>query len=258
MRSDSFLNPTTHSLSASFANPSAGRVDTEATKEAFGAKSDTKIVVDYNGHKVLSSYAPLQVGQDFAWAIVCEIDEAEVLETPNSIQNSIILSSLAILGVILALALFLVNHSVIKPLQNFQNSLLNISTTHNLTIKADENVPLELSKMASSFNALIVTLKDLIQTSKASSNENASISHELSTTAFKVGENVEKSVVVIDRASKEVDAIKGEIDRAIDEANESKKEIASANKNLGLARDKIDAFNASSPKKCRDRERTRP
>ncbi len=239
MRSDSFLSPTTHTLNASFANPSAGRVDTEATKEAFGAKSDTKIVVDYNGHKVLSSYAPLQVGQDFAWAIVCEIDEAEVLETPNSIRNSIILSSLAILGVILALALFLVNHSVIKPLQNFQNSLLNISTTHNLTIKADENVPLELSKMASSFNALIATLRDLIQTSKASSNENASISHELSTTAFGVGGNVEKSVVVIDSASKEADAIKEEINRAIDEANESKKEIVSANKNLGLARDKI-------------------
>lgn len=239
MRSDSFLSPATHSLSASFANPSVGRVDTEAVKEAFAGKNDTKIVVDYNGHKVLSSYAPLQVGQDFTWAIACEIDEAEVLETPNSIQNSIILSSLAILGVILALALYVVNHSVIKPLQNFQNSLLNISTTHNLTIKADENVPLELSKMASSFNALIVTLKDLIQTSKTSSNENASISHELSTTAFGVGDNVEKSVVVIDKASKEADSIKEEINRAIDEANESKKEIVRANKNLSSARDEI-------------------
>ncbi|MDD2652658.1 MAG: methyl-accepting chemotaxis protein [Sulfurimonas sp.] len=239
MRSDSFLSPSTHSLSASFANPSVGKVDTEAAKEALGANSDTKIVVDYNGHKVLSSYAPLHVGEDFMWAILCDIDEEEVLQTPNSIQNSIILSSFGILGAIIAVALFLVNHSVIKPLQNFQNTLSNISTTHNLTIKADENVPLELSKMASSFNILIATLKDLIQISKASSNENASIAHELSTTAFKVRENVEKSVIVIDRASKEADVIKDEINRAIDEANESKKEIASANKNLSSAREKI-------------------
>jgi len=56
--------------------------------------------------------------------------------------------------------------------------------------------------MAKGFNELLGTLRDLIETSKQSSSENASISHELSTTAMGVGENVEKSVVVIDDATK--------------------------------------------------------
>ncbi len=116
---------------------------------------------------------------------------------------------------------------------------MEIGTSHDLTIKTDDNAPLELSQMAVSFNKLMSGLKDLIETSKISSGENASISHELSTTALSVGENVERSVVVIDEASKKADDIKNEILVAIGEAQESKKEILRANKNLDLARDEI-------------------
>jgi methyl-accepting chemotaxis protein len=116
---------------------------------------------------------------------------------------------------------------------------VEIGTSHDLTIKTDDNAPLELSQMAVSFNKLMSGLKDLIETSKISSGENASISHELSTTALSVGENVERSVVVIDEASKKADDIKNEILVAIGEAQESKKEILRANKNLDLARDEI-------------------
>jgi methyl-accepting chemotaxis protein len=96
--------------------------------------------------------------------------------------------------------------------------------------------------MAQSFNSLIGTLKDLIETSKQSSSENASISHELSTTAMGVGENVEKSVLVIDEATKKANDIKDEIANAIIDAQESKKDIIKANDNLNLARDEIVAL----------------
>lgn len=239
MRSDSFLTPASHSLHASFANPSQGRVDTEASREALEAKSDTKIIQDYNNHRVLSSYAPLQVGQDLSWAIVCEINEEEVLEVPNQIQQNIVLSSLVLLAIILTVAFALINHSVIKPLHNFQKSLSNITQSHNLTIRADENVPFELSHMASSFNALIKTLQDLIQVSKSNSSENVSISHELSTTSIRVGENVEKSVVAVEEASKEAQGVREKIEKAIHEAIQSKQEILKANQNLSSARDEI-------------------
>ncbi len=93
--------------------------------------------------------------------------------------------------------------------------------------------------MATSFNALVVTLRELIETSKRGSNENASISHQLSTTAVGVGSNVEKSVGVINEATHSAADIQDEIRRAIDEAQESKKEILKANENLDSARDEI-------------------
>ena len=138
--------------------------------------------------------------------------------------------------------LYFTKISITTPIERFKETLLKISTNNDLTIEANEEAPLELSQMAHGFNTLMSTLKDLIDVSKQSSSENASISHELSTTAMGVGENVEKSVLVIDEATKKANSIKDEIAQAISDAQESKKEIIKANENLDLARDEIVAL----------------
>jgi len=149
-----------------------------------------------------------------------------------------------VVGIILfaLIILYLIKISVNNPIEHFKVTLVNIGESHNLTIRANEDAPKEISEMAQSFNRLLVNLRDLIETSKKSSSENASISHELSTTAIGVGENVEKSVIVIDETTKKARGIKDEITQAIGDANESKKEILRANNNLDLARDEIVAL----------------
>ncbi|MBD3842138.1 MAG: methyl-accepting chemotaxis protein [Campylobacterales bacterium] len=242
MRSDSFLDPKGHSLQASFANPQTGSVDTEASREALAGETDTKIVIDYNGNPVLSSFSTIKVGEDVTWAILSEIDEAEVMIVPNEMRNTIILSSIITLLVVMILTVILVNSSVVKPLNKFKDMLLQIATNKDLTLKVDEHAPLELSQMANSFNHLINSIKDLIETSKQGSSENASISHELSTTALGVGNNVEKSVTVIDEATAKANEIKQGIMQAIKDAQESKKDIIAANENLETARADIIAL----------------
>lgn len=239
MRSDSFLDPKNHSLLASFANPATGSVDTEASRDALAGKTDTKIIIDYNGNPVLSSYSSINIGEDFKWAILSEIDEAEVLIVPNSIRNSMILWSFIVLIIIIVISMMIVKLSLIQPMDKFKETLLEIGSSKNLTITVDENAPEELSQMASSFNSLMRSLKDLIETSKLSSSENASISHELSTTAMGVGTNVEKSVLVVNEATKKAIGIQGEINSAISDAQESKKDIITANQNLVAARQDI-------------------
>ncbi|RXK13686.1 chemotaxis protein, partial [Malaciobacter mytili LMG 24559] len=125
MRSDSFLDPKNHTLIASFSNPDKGSVDTEATKEALEGKSGAKIIIDYNNNPVLSVYSPVKIGEDFKWAIMAEIDEAEVLLTPNEIRNVIALASILLI-ILIGIALFtFVNSMVVKPLNVFQNGLLS-------------------------------------------------------------------------------------------------------------------------------------
>jgi methyl-accepting chemotaxis protein len=239
MRSDSFLDPKNHTLQASFANPSTGSCDTEASRNALSGQSDTRIVTDYNGNPVLSSYAPVAIGQDLNWAILSEIDEAEVLITPNNIRNTIVMWSVVVLIIMIVLAIFAVNVSIIRPINRFKKTLLEIGDNKNLTIKVDVKAPPELAQMAHSFNALMSSLKDLIETSKQSSSENASISHELSTTAMGVGKNVEKSVSVVDEATQKAIVIKDEIKNAIIDAQGSKNDILKANVNLNDARNDV-------------------
>jgi len=239
MRSDSFLDPKNHSLKASFANPSSGSCDTEASKDALSGKSDTKIVLDYNGNHVLSSFAPIKVGQDLHWAILSEIDEAEVLITPNSIRNTLIMYASITVLIVIVIAYLLVSVSVIKPLNAFKAKILEIASNNDLTQKVDTNAPQEIMEMGKGFNTLLNSLQELISTSKNSSNENASISHELSTTALGVGNNVESSVVIVNEATQQAKSVQDEIINSIADAQESKNDIVKANENLGSARDDI-------------------
>ena len=122
MRSDSYLDPEGHSLKASFANKIG--VSTVASNNALSGKSNTEIVIDYNGNPVLSAYDSVDIGSDFKWAILSEIDEAEVLEAPNSIRNFIILISLVILVLVVIGSVLIINNIVVKRLNNFQEGLI--------------------------------------------------------------------------------------------------------------------------------------
>jgi len=174
-----------------------------------------------------------EVGLDTFKYVNTSIDEK--IESSN---HNIMLLSASLIFLILFIALFtlfFIRNSISKPIENFKNTLLNISTNHDLTLVADENSPLELSQMAVGFNKLMNSLKDLVDTSKLSSSENASISHELSTTATGVGNNVEESVIVIDRATEKANNIKIEITESISDAKNNKQDIIKANENLGNA-----------------------
>ncbi len=239
MRSDSYLSPKTHSVAASFADPQKGKVDTRAVSQALEGQSDIEIIDDYNGNRVLSAYEPIDINGDFQWAIVSEIDLAEVLQVPNKLRNEIIAIVAVLLVIILAIAIYLINGGLIKPIDELKEVLLSISKNHDLSQRVDTDSPREIRLIAYGLNDFIASLQDLIANTKQSSSENASISHELSTTATQVGNNVEKSVDVIKEASDKSNAIKDEIGGSVTDAQKTKGEVLEANTNLNEARDEI-------------------
>jgi methyl-accepting chemotaxis protein len=121
MRSDSFLDPTHHSVKASFADPAKGSVDTEASREALAGKKEEKIIIDYNGNPVLSAYTPLTVG-DVTWALIAEIDEAEAFAAVKAIRWLIGIVAVVGIGAIIAIAL-LITRSITKPITRIIDGL---------------------------------------------------------------------------------------------------------------------------------------
>lgn len=133
MRSDSFLDPTKHSIKASFANPSQGSVKTEAADAAFSGKTDTGIVMDYNGHPVLSSYTTV----DFfgvKWALLADIDESEVFAPVYELRNNALIMGVIFLALIIVLALFLGRYisnpivAAVKSIMESNNQVVSAST----------------------------------------------------------------------------------------------------------------------------------
>ena len=158
MRSDSYLDPDGHSVEASFAGTiEKNGVNTKATREALAGKTGTEIITDYNGNLVLSSYSPLQVGET-TWALISEIDLAEVNQPINNLRNAIIILAIIIGTVFALLALMLANNiqKGIKHVIDQIRSLVEKTINGNLKSRADANaVMIDFKGVVANLNELI-------------------------------------------------------------------------------------------------------
>jgi methyl-accepting chemotaxis protein len=168
----------------------------------------------------------------------------ESIESLESSSTLMIVVLILALMLSLGIAYYIIAVGINRPLEKFKKKMLQITQEHNLTLKVDTDAPQEISEIAREFNRFTSELHNLIDNTKRSSNENASIAHELSTTALGVGNNVEKSVTVTQEANDTAGKIRDEIQSSIAEAVESKQEIIRANENLSVAGRDMRAMNA--------------
>ena len=126
MRSDSFLDPENHTVKASFANPTLGKVDTAATQSALAGTAGAEIITDYNGNPVLSAFTPVDLG-DIRWALLAEIDETEAFA--KVIELETFMTIFAIIGLaVIALAGFMVARSISKPVTGMTGTMNELAS----------------------------------------------------------------------------------------------------------------------------------
>ena len=160
----------------------------------------------------------------------------EIDEKVNSTLSSSIIFSLAIIFItIFAFGIIDKVLSNIKKIEVYLSKLKELDFTQELHINGKN----EIALIAQNLFSVITTIKEFISEVKSTSTENASISHELSTTALSVGHNVENSVGIVENASTQAKEIQTEIKGSISKAQASKEEIIQANSNLETAKDEI-------------------
>ena len=160
MRSDSFLDKTNRSVKASFAgNIRDNGVDTEATREALKGMTDTKVIKDYLGNTVLSSYTSINLpGSDIKWAILSEIDKHEVDAPVDSLRNDIIIYAVILLIIFIVISIFLANsisnsiHYIIELIGNLVSDIVNGKLNHRVET---ENVSVDFIEIAEGLNNVI-------------------------------------------------------------------------------------------------------
>jgi len=161
MRSDSFLDPTGHSVKASFKNPGKGSVDTVASQEGLAGKTDTKVIIDYTGGRVFSAYAPIKIA-DKNWVLIAEIDEAEALASANELRTTILI--VGIVGVILIVAIGLVlARSISGPLVEVAGKLKTMSQgmlqQDQVAIRTSD----EIGELGQVFNEMLAGLQNFLK-----------------------------------------------------------------------------------------------
>jgi len=232
MRTDSFLDPTNHSVKASFANPTKGSVDTQAAREALSGKTGYKIIMDYLGNPVLSAFSSLNIGE-YTWAILAEIDESEAFASIRNLRL-IIIAVGGIALVLIVLIAFYIAGNISRPILkvvDYSEEMKKGDFSQKLDIQQSD----EIGEMALSLNAmsenLANTIKDINDntiTLESSSTELSAISSQMASSS---DSTVEKSNSV-SAAAEEMNVNMTSVASAMEEATGNIDTVASASEEM--------------------------
>ncbi|WP_019613971.1 methyl-accepting chemotaxis protein [Psychromonas ossibalaenae] len=226
MRSDSFLDPSGHSVAASFAgNVKNNGVDTEAVKDALNGNSGSKIIEDYNGNSVLSSYSPIEVGGT-TWAVIAEIDKAEImLPVEILIKNISIISAVFCILIIIVAYFFAlsITRPVIKGVV-FAQELSKGNLIAHLEVDQKD----EIGQLS---NALIVMrdqIKGVIETVRSGADNLASASQEVSATAQTISQGAVEQSSSVEATSTSVEQLNSSVQQNAENASVTEKMATSS------------------------------
>ncbi|WP_051305399.1 methyl-accepting chemotaxis protein [Desulfogranum mediterraneum] len=241
MRSDSYLDPKNHTVTASFANPGLGAVNTLASQAALTGATDTQIIEDYNGNPVLSAYAPLSV-DDINWAIIAEIDESEVFSAITTLKKASNIIGATGVGIIILVALFL-SKMIVRPVQHVVDNLTELAQGEgDLTVRLSVNSGDEIGQLSLRFNQFIEKLQGMITditggvgTLSSSSTELSAISEQLSSSADTTSGNASMVATAVEEMSANLSSVSA----AMEESSTNTNMVSAASEEMSATIEEI-------------------
>ncbi len=221
MRSDSFLDPTGHSVKASFAGTvEKNGVDTEGAREALAGKTEAKVIIDYNGNPVLSAYAPVKL-EGATWALLAEIDEAEVKEPINSLIKSIFITGIVI-AIILAIGALFIAGTIANPLIKGVTFARSVAEG-DLTTKIEIDQKDEVGMLSQALGEMMEKLKSVVQDIRTASDNVGSGSQELSSSSQQLSQGATEQAAAAEEASSSMEEMASNIRQNSDNAQQTDK-----------------------------------
>ncbi|MGA2625318.1 MAG: HAMP domain-containing protein [Bacteroidota bacterium] len=126
-------------------------VHTSATIDALKGKTDTRIINDYRGIPVLSSYTPLNI-PGVQWVILAEIDTSEAFSSVHLLRERLILLGLAILFVSAVVGV-VITRTISKPILSLARATEKFGKgdlSHRASPESDD----EIGLLAETFNRM--------------------------------------------------------------------------------------------------------
>lgn len=149
-----------------------------------------------------------------------------------------IILSLSIIGSTIFISV-LIRNNIMQGVHLVRDSIGNFVRTKELNFRITYEKHNEIKEMVDSFNALVETLEHTIVDAKASSSENASVSHELSTTSMQIGRNAEQSSAIVESTIEEIQTIKTFVQETATLSETMKQSIATAGNRLDNAKNEV-------------------
>ncbi|MBF0287854.1 MAG: SpoIIE family protein phosphatase [SAR324 cluster bacterium] len=147
------------------------KVQTQSAESVIKGDSGTMIVNNYRGIPVLSSYKPLYIQDEdqLKWALLAEIDEAEVYEAVQQIRSRILFITPFLTLFIIAMAL-LIARNIILPILSLTKGAEKLKEG-DLATRVSISSNDEIGTLASTFNQMASNLQQTEEALRLSNEE---------------------------------------------------------------------------------------
>ncbi len=164
MRSNSYLDPTGHSVEASFVGTvEKNGVDNHAVRAALAGETGAgvEVATDYLGHRVIVTYAPVEFG-DLTWALIAKQDVSEAFSLVNRL-TFVLLFIISLATIIVVLVTFWTARRLTDPLLELAEIAEIVAAgSLDVAIQVEESNSGELNILARAFKTMTIQLRDLI------------------------------------------------------------------------------------------------
>ena len=137
-----------------------------------------------------------------------------------------------VVGIVVSL-IFLIIRSVLVPLRALTKAI--VSNERDLTLRYSTPYNDELKEIADALNAFMERLRQIVVGAIHASDENAAVSHELSTTSNNIGKRAEEESHIVARTTQTGNQARDKIDDSVDNSKKAQTEIAQTNEALTQA-----------------------
>lgn len=162
-------------------------------------------------------------------------DAASIKDNANTMM---IFLSLAVLLSCIVIG-HMIRKNILEGVHLIRDSITHFVEKKELKFRIVYNKTNEIREIVDSFNHLVEALEHTIVDAKHSSNENASVSHELSTTSMQIGRNAEQSSTIVSNTISEIATIKTFVQETSKLSESMKEEISQAENRLDYAKNEV-------------------
>jgi methyl-accepting chemotaxis protein len=230
MRSDSYLDPENHSVEASFANPEAGDVRTQAANEALAGTTDAQVITDYNGNPVLSAYTPVDMFGT-TWALLAEIDQNEVRAPINSLTMFILISALVMIAVAVVAAI-LFSRSLSRPIKALVTGANRLAVGDIQITGVSQKVISDINKRADELGQIGRSFANLIDYQK----EKANVAQEIAAKNLRVEVSASSDQDTLGKSFQEMvhslNDLLSQVNSAVEQVNSGADQVSQASQSL--------------------------
>jgi len=194
------------------------KVKTKATENAFAGLSGVDIMNDYRGKKVLSSYERLNI-EGLNWAIITQIDEAEIMAPKKRLLNTILIVCIFI-GIIMMPVLYIIGRSISLPLKSevaFAKKLANGELDATININQKD----EIGELADALRGIANKTKQVITTVINATNNLADASGQLSGASQDLSSRASQQASSIEEVSASMEEMASNIQQNADNAKQT-------------------------------------